>query len=476
MKKWLILLLLGIFTFGLTSCTVLSTTSQLSTTATVVTTSTSSSNETSTTQTVPPTTSVVTTVLPTTSILTTTSTIPTTTSTITSMTTTTTQTTVPVIFDTHLEITRYPFKVVYQLGDEFNQSGLRVNVVQSSGTRIPVSLDTLTLTGFDKTKVGLQNITISYNNLTLVFSVYVKEQVQAGNVILRIDQPTKLEYTRGDAFDSTGLVVRVVGLDESEIILAPNQYSITPANMNLLGEQTIRITALGLEASFVITIVPPIDAVPITMPYYQGISGLVGLELELTLRIIINSNLIRKSYDSARQILWETDRDPNNSNNLILVYLGTSVSGVWDGGVTWNREHVWPQSKMMNPTNTNIGVATDLHNLKPADPGINSSRGNRYYDSVAIPNVSFTPRAEVRGDLARILFYMVIMYDYLKLIDLEPDQPLAVYRMAMLSVLLQWHDDDPVDDFERNRNNVIFSHQKNRNPFIDYPHLVDLIW
>jgi hypothetical protein len=45
-----------------------------------------------------------------------------------------------------------------------------------------------------------------------------------------------------------------------------------------------------------------------------------------------------------------------------------------------------------------------------------------------------------------------------------------------LSVLLIWHKKDPVDDFERNRNEVIYSYQNNRNPFIDYPEFVDLIW
>jgi len=112
-----------------------------------------------------------------------------------------------------------------------------------------------------------------------------------------------------------------------------------------------------------------------------------------------------------------------------------------------------------------------LHNLKPSNPSINSSRGNKYYDYIT-STVAYEPRDEVKGDLARILLYMWTMYEILSLVDSAP----STYQMALLTVLLEWHDIDPVDDFERNRNEVIYSHQNNRNPYIDYPEFVDLIW
>jgi uncharacterized repeat protein (TIGR02543 family) len=206
--------------------------------------------------------------------------------------------------------------------------------------------------------------------------------------------------------------------------------------------------------------------------YYASINGKTGNELLLELRTIINNGIFRVSYGEARYILNITDRDPLNSNNVILVYRGTSVSGTWDGGTTWNREHVWPQSLLgVETNNTSRHVGADLHNLKPANPSENSSRGNKYFDNTTT-TVSYSPRVEVRGDVARILFYMVVMYDYLELINSTP----TMYKMAMLNTLLQWHIDDPVDDFERNRNDVIYFYQKNRNPFIDHPELVNQVF
>ena len=67
---------------------------------------------------------------------------------------------------------------------------------------------------------------------------------------------------------------------------------------------------------------------------------------------------------------------------------------------------------------------------------------------------------------------MMTMYSILDLVNSSP----SVYEMALLDVILQWHELDPVDDFERHRNDVIYSYQKNRNPYIDYPEFVELIW
>lgn len=206
--------------------------------------------------------------------------------------------------------------------------------------------------------------------------------------------------------------------------------------------------------------------------YYDGTEDLSGENLKVLLRTIINDGFDGVSYGEARYILDESDADPNNPDNLILVYLGNSIPNAWDLGVTWNREHVWPQSLLgAEASNPTTNIASDLQNLKPADPSENSSRGNDFYDNVSTSD-SYVPRDEVKGDVARILFYMITMYDHLALVNEKP----GVLEMAKLDVLLEWHEQDTVDAFERNRNDVIYSYQKNRNPFIDHPEYVQMIY
>ena len=212
------------------------------------------------------------------------------------------------------------------------------------------------------------------------------------------------------------------------------------------------------------------DATLVLTGYYASAQDLQGNALIIELRTILNNTYSGKNYDYARQALWDTDIDPLNSSNLIEFYIGSSIPGIWDGGTTWNREHVFPQS-LLNVEAGGVNAASDLHNLKPSNPSINSSRGNKFYDLSTTTTSYYPTRTAIHGDIARMLFYMVIMYDEYSLVNTIP----TTYQMAKLSVLLQWHLDDPVDDFEIYRNNRIAYHQGNRNPFIDYPELIDYL-
>lgn len=224
--------------------------------------------------------------------------------------------------------------------------------------------------------------------------------------------------------------------------------------------------------------------------YYDTAAGLTGQPLKDALNDIISGHT-ELSYNAVKTALKFTDEDPNNSNNVILLYKGTSQSkSSFGGGANdWNREHVWAKSH--GDFGNSAPAGTDLHHIRPTDSSVNSSRGNKEFDDGGTQHSeatecyadsdSWEPRDEVKGDVARMLMYMAVRYEgELGEIDLELNDQLnngANPFHGKLSTLLTWHQNDPVSTFEVNRNDVIYnSYQANRNPFIDHPEYVDLIW
>jgi len=209
--------------------------------------------------------------------------------------------------------------------------------------------------------------------------------------------------------------------------------------------------------------------------YYQALNGIEDGELITTLRPLLRQALASNglfpsgiSYESAIGALQEADQDPNDPNKIIVWYRMTSVNKTWDKGVTWNREHVWPQSLMNVSTSASSRhKGADVHNLKPANPSDNSSRGNKYFSETTTEE-SYAPPTSIRGDIARMMFYMVTMYPDLSLVDGKP----SVMQMAQFSLIVKWHLEDPVDAFETRRNQILYEYQGNRNPFIDHEELV----
>ncbi|MBK24423.1 MAG: nuclease [Halobacteriovorax sp.] len=143
-----------------------------------------------------------------------------------------------------------------------------------------------------------------------------------------------------------------------------------------------------------------------------------------------------------------------------------------------NCEHTWPQSKFSGRFPKGL-QKSDLHHLFPTDSRANSIRGNNEFANVqgdplendcaasysGTPKGNydyFEPPTEHKGNVARALFYFSIRYQ----IKISERQE---------AYLRQWHELDPVDAEERDRNQTIFEIQRNRNPFIDYPNLVDRI-
>lgn len=224
--------------------------------------------------------------------------------------------------------------------------------------------------------------------------------------------------------------------------------------------------------------------------YYEDAAGLTGAELKQALHDIIKGH-DEPSYNDLRDfILKESDEDPENPNNVILLYSGISRPKSMFGGNVgdWNREHVWAKSH--GDFGNNPPAGTDAHHIRPTDVQVNAIRSNLDFDMGGSPvpgapgcnidNDSFEPRDEVKGDVARMIFYMDVRYEgddgeiNLTVVDEVNTAPDPEH--GKLAALLEWHQQDPPDDFERNRNEVVYSYQNNRNPFIDHPEFVEQIW
>jgi endonuclease I len=177
-------------------------------------------------------------------------------------------------------------------------------------------------------------------------------------------------------------------------------------------------------------------------------------------------------------------------------------------GDCYNKEHVIPQSVF----SSNTPMQSDAHQLLPTDGRVNGFRGNFPFGRVNDNNLVsqsgisnptqngsklganlnsgyssgysgtvFEPINEFKGDIARIYFYFITRYENqvgnwssFAMFDGSSDQ---VLQTTFLNILIEWHLSDPVSQKEIDRNNnIYYNHQNNRNPFVDHPEYVSMIW
>lgn len=228
--------------------------------------------------------------------------------------------------------------------------------------------------------------------------------------------------------------------------------------------------------------------------YYSGIDASSPTELREQLHELISKQGY-VSYKSVWSYLDEAYQSESNSDAVVLYYTRRvapkthKASGVQQANNDyWNREHVWPQSKGLKRTD----ARRDLHNIVPADRSVNSSRGNKYFDvggsrhsecrECFTDHDSWEPPDNVKGDIARIVFYMDVRYDGSD-ISGAPDLRVvngvttgAVGEFIGLGVLQRWHCDDPVSKTERDVNSLAYELQGNRNIFVDESAWVEVIF
>ena len=245
--------------------------------------------------------------------------------------------------------------------------------------------------------------------------------------------------------------------------------------------------------------------------YYDGTAGLTGAALKTKLSQIITNGHQTKSYDNLYNGYPSTDSDnyyekdgsvldiysENPSGKDPYVYQhGSKQCGSYKvEGDCYNREHVFPQGYF----NSASPMVSDIHHIVPTDGKVNGNRSNFPFGKVgsanfvsangskrgtsASPNYSgtvFEPIDEFKGDIARMILYFATRYES-KLSSFDDNDILTNSAFPgvedwELAVLKEWHTNDPVSQREIDRNNAAYTYQGNRNPFIDHPEYVALIW
>lgn len=236
--------------------------------------------------------------------------------------------------------------------------------------------------------------------------------------------------------------------------------------------------------------------------YYYEVDGKKNPDniLNALCGIIDNHTVI--SYSGLEPYYEQTDFyndtlwDMYSTCTFYMSHANVPQSAVCDG---WNKEHVCCQSWLGSGP-----MVSDLFNVYPTDARINNLRSNYPYGVVGSGFNGFSkdpqhhglgklgtsttsgigtcyePDDNYKGDFARTFMYMVARY---RNNTLNSGQGAKMFTSGptnfteySLSFLLKWHREDPVSQKEIDRNQAVYGIQHNRNPFIDYPELVEYIW
>jgi endonuclease I len=250
--------------------------------------------------------------------------------------------------------------------------------------------------------------------------------------------------------------------------------------------------------------------------YYDGVDTSSAAALRASLHALIDDHT-KIPYTATTTDTWDAldfaDEDPANPADILDIYRNASYPKADGGNDDYNREHTWPNSLGFPDDGPTNFPYTDLHMLMLADIAYNADRGNLPYGNCSATCSEYPTQTNdgrgggsgsfpgnsnwsdgniwqawtgMKGNVARAVLYMDVRYEggtNPTTGTAEPDLRLtdtrsliagtggnaSVAYMGLLSVLLQWNQQDPVDDAERLRNDAIESFQGNRNPFVDHP-------
>ena len=268
---------------------------------------------------------------------------------------------------------------------------------------------------------------------------------------------------------------------------------------------SVCIYAEGIEPSTVLT------------TYYASIDGKstnANDDLRKTLCTVISTGYTSIGYSSLQSQMYAASSNPtdfvNGANKTMEdIYSSKPYKSSDNGssastcGTGWNKEHTVPQSWFGESS----PMKSDAFHVYPTDIRMNSLRSSYPYGennaakgcatygygsvgTSTFPGYTgtvFDPGeggeyGSYKGDLARTYFYMATRYRTTNFTSgsggtsFTYSGGVANLTPYMRDLMLKWHREDPVSEKELKRNNAIYAHQHNRNPFIDYPELVEYIW
>ncbi|NML70659.1 T9SS type A sorting domain-containing protein [Chryseobacterium sp. RP-3-3] len=250
--------------------------------------------------------------------------------------------------------------------------------------------------------------------------------------------------------------------------------------------------------------------------YYDGTAGLTGITLKNKLSQIITDGHQAKTYNGLWTAYQTTDRDYfyENDGSVLDIYsenptgqdpynftIGTNQCGQYSvESDCYNREHIVPQSLFdeaspmvadVNFIRATDGKVNGMRSNYPfgkvnTSPSFTSQNGSKLGTSVSpgYTGIVFEPIDAFKGDVARMIFYFVTRYQSQLgnftstngtggMLGTTAFPGLQPWELDQLRA---WHAADPVSPAEISRNNATYEYQKNKNPFIDHPEFVELIW
>lgn len=238
--------------------------------------------------------------------------------------------------------------------------------------------------------------------------------------------------------------------------------------------------------------------------YYDSAQGLYGNDLRVALHDIIDNHAVL-NFNQLWNYFAQTDKRTGTSNQVwdmysdipggtppyIYTFVVNQCGNYSSEGDCFNREHSFPKSWFndLPPMNS------DLHHMYPTDGYVNNKRGDLPFGDVGSADWTgqngsktgqsvnqgyngtvFEPRDDFKGDFARAYFYMMTRYWGQTGSWSSPMLVSGDLNQWSSTMLLEWNANDPVSTKETDRNNVVYTFQQNRNPFIDNPQWANSIW